>query len=149
MRQQSIDTGLIRILSISPFREDHSYLQRILGHSKWKLDTADHLQAAVALLQRHDTSVVICERDLMPGTWTDILEHTSRQPHPPSVVVTSRLADERLWSEILNRGAWDLIAKPFDRTELVRSIKSAWEHCRYQIQVTVNPAPMKVMTAAS
>ena len=146
MRQQSINTGLIRILSVSPFREDHLYLQRILGHSKRILDTADHLQAALALLHGHDTSVVICESDLMPGTWMDILDHTSRLPHPPSLVITSRLADERLWSEILNRGAWDLLAKPFDRIELVRSVKSAWEHWRHQIEVTVNP--MKAMTAA-
>jgi DNA-binding NtrC family response regulator len=147
MRQQSNGTGLIRILSVSPFREDHLYLQRILANSKWILETADHLQGALALLQRHDPSVVICERDLGPGTWTDILDHTNRLPHPPSVVITSRLADERLWSEILNRGAWDLLAKPFDRIELVRSVKSAWEHWRLQIDETANP--MKAMKAAS
>lgn len=147
MKQQSIGTGLIRILSISPFREDHLYLQRILGQSKWILDTAGDLQDALASLERRDTSVVICERDLMPGSWTDILDHTSRLPHPPSVVITSRLADERLWSEILNRGAWDLLAKPFDRMELVRSVKSAWEHWRHQVEVTVSP--MKAMKAAS
>ena len=148
MGQQLLDTGLIRILSVSPFREDHLYLRRILGNSKWILDTADHLQAALALLlQKHDTSVVICERDLMPGTWTDILDHTSRVSRPPALVVTSTQADERLWSEILNRGAWDLLAKPFDRTELVRSVRSAWEHWRHQVEVVVTP--MKVMTAAS
>ena len=123
------------------------YLQRILGQSKWILDTAGDLQDALASLERRDTSVVICERDLMPGSWTDILDHTSRLPHPPSVVITSRLADERLWSEILNRGAWDLLAKPFDRMELVRSVKSAWEHWRHQVEVTVSP--MKAMKAAS
>jgi len=146
MAHQSTGSGLIKILSVSPYREDHLYLQRIFGHSKWMVHTADCLQSALAMLQRHDTSVVICERDLMPGCWTDVLDHTTHLPHPPSLVITSRLADERLWSEILNRGAWDLLSKPFDRNELVRSVRSAWEHWRHQIENA--GSLMKVMTAS-
>ena len=146
MGQQSISSSPVRVLSISPCREDHTNVRHILGHSKWILDTADGLKAAIASLERHNPSVVICECDLKPGNWTDVLDHTNRRPHPPSVVVASRLADERLWSEILNRGAWDLLAKPFDRVELIRSIRSAWEHWRNQIEGSRKP--LHVMAAA-
>jgi len=45
-----------------------------------------------------------------------------------AVIVASRLADERLWAEVLNLGGYDLLAKPFDRDELVRVIAMAARH---------------------
>jgi hypothetical protein len=43
---------------------------------------------------------------------------------PPSFIVTSRLADERLWVEALNVGAYDVLVKPFDVAELKRVFSS-------------------------
>jgi len=66
----------------------------------------------------------------------DVLEQLRLLPDPPFVVVTSRLADERLWAEALNRGAYDVLAKPFDGTEVIRTISSAWLHwCENQDDV--------------
>jgi DNA-binding NtrC family response regulator len=42
--------------------------------------------------------------------------------------VTSRAADERLWAEALNLGAYDVLAKPFDPTEVCRIVSLAWMH---------------------
>ena len=42
--------------------------------------------------------------------------------------MTSRAADERLWAEALNLGAYDVLAKPFDRTEVMRVVSMAWMH---------------------
>ena len=44
---------------------------------------------------------------------------------PPALIVTSRLADERLWAEVLNLGAFDLLSKPFDFDEATRIIPVA------------------------
>ena len=140
-------TESLTVLSISPFDEDHSYLEAIVRHSKWMLFIARDLVSARALLQRHDIAVVLCERDLLPGTWIDVLEHTNALPHPPSLIVTSRFADDRLWSVALNLGAWDVLAKPFNRNEAFRSVKSGWQH--WHDQTHLLPAAGKVMTAAS
>src|ERR1041385_1523560 len=123
------NTRTITVLSVSPLQGDHSFVRTIVGQSKWTLLTADSLFAARALLsQRQDISVVLSERDLRPGGWADILSDLQTVAHPPSLIVTSKLADNRLWSEVLNRGGWDVLAKPFDRIELLRSVKSAWDH---------------------
>jgi FixJ family two-component response regulator len=63
------------------------------------------------------------------------------------LIVASRLADDHLWAEALNLGAWDVLAKPFDRREVFRSVKSAWQHWHNRIQTSA--LAMKVMTAAS
>jgi DNA-binding NtrC family response regulator len=140
-------TGTLTVLSVSPLQEDHRSLQAILGHSTWNLFNADQVPPALDFLDRHEISVVLCERDLMPGTWIDMLENIRRLSHPPSLIVTSRLADERLWSEALNLGAWDVLAKPFDRSEVFRSVKSGWQHWHDQIHLRV--AAMNSMRAAS
>jgi DNA-binding response OmpR family regulator len=101
----------------------------------------------VALLQQHEIAVVLCERDLPSGTWIDLLESLRSLPDPPSLIVASRLADERLWAEALNLGAWDVLAKPFDRREVFRSVKSAWQH--WYGQIPMRAAAMTAMSAAS
>jgi hypothetical protein len=77
------------VLSVSPLEEDHWSLQAITGHSKWTLFKADRLPAALAIFQQQVVSVVVCERDLRPGTWIDMLDYINDLPHPPSLIVTS------------------------------------------------------------
>ncbi|HEY2470541.1 MAG TPA: response regulator [Terracidiphilus sp.] len=137
----------LTVLSVSPYEQDHASLQDIMGHSTWKLLQADKISTAKNLLHDHAVSVVVCEFQLMPGTWVDMLKHIEPMPNPPSVIVTSRLADERLWAEALNLGAWDVLPKPFDRSEVIRSVKVAWEHWYHQVPSAA--APMSVMRAAS
>jgi len=122
----------LTVLSVSPIEKDHLSLQAIIGNSTWMMFQAPDLISALALLRQNEIAVVICERYLLPGTWIDLLEHLIALPKAPSLIVTSRLADERLWAEALNLGAWDVLAKPFDRIELIRSLKLAWDHWHKQ-----------------
>jgi len=41
------------------------------------------------------------------------------------LVVTSKLADESLWAEVLNLGGDDVLAQPFDHEEVTRVVRSA------------------------
>lgn len=80
------------------------------------------LAAARDLLRKQRFSVVACERDLLPGSWRDFLEFILKIPEPPALIVTSRLADDYLWAEALNLGAYDVLAKPFDPAEVMRTL---------------------------
>ena len=141
------DAVSISVLSVSPNEDDHSALQRVLGKSRWLVDKAKSLSTARLALRKPNISVVVCDCDGAPGLWVDMLDHLRAMPTPPSLIVTSRLADDRLWAEALNLGAWDVLAKPFDRMEMVRSVRYAWEHWRHHAQMVSEP--MKVMRSAS
>ena len=91
--------------------------------------------------------VVFCDADRAPGEWKRVLAELSSLPRPPMVIVVSRLADNRLWSEALNLGAWDVLAKPFDRMEVFRSVRAGWQHQHDQLQMYT--AAAKVMRTAS
>ena len=124
--QPNNTNGILTVLSVSPDNDDHAYLESAFSSWNCRFLTANNLFGARALmLQRPDTSVVVCEKDLNPGTWDDILRHARSMQHPPSLIVTSRMADDRLWSEVLNLGGWDVLAKPFDGNEVLRSVRSA------------------------
>jgi response regulator RpfG family c-di-GMP phosphodiesterase len=79
-------------------------------------------------LKKHRIGIVICDCDSEPDSWREMLADLAALPDPPLLIVTSRLADERLWAEALNLGAWDVLAKPWDREEVKRTLDSAWLH---------------------
>ena len=151
MRKQpgiaSSPTRTLTVLSVSPIEEDHRCLQEIIGHSNWILLKANCVPPALAFLQQKQISVVLCERDLGSEAWIDILDNTTHRTNPPCLIVTSRLADERLWAEALNLGAWDVLSKPFDRREVLRSVAGAGVHWYHQSQMPATS--MTMMKAAS
>jgi DNA-binding response OmpR family regulator len=132
--------GVVTLLSVGPIEEDHASLEGILKFSKcdlvpdceWKLNACPTLASARTALRKLRVPVVVCESDLQPGTWKEVLEELRTLPDPPFLIVTSRLADERFWAEALNLGAYDVLAKPFDRTEVTRIVSMAWLHWKDQ-----------------
>ena len=83
---------------------------------------------ALADIRKLRAPIVLCERTLASGTWKEMLEQARQLPDPPLVIVTSRVADEALWAEALNLGAYDVLAKPFDASEVERTLSMAWLH---------------------
>ncbi len=138
--------GTPAVLSVSPAEEDHRSLKTILGGSEWTVFEARDLPSALALLPHREIAVVVCEQFLQPGAWIDVLERLNALPAPPSLIVTSRCADERLWAEALNLGAWDVLAKPFRRSETLRVVRSGCERWRSAAESAARPK--RVMTAA-
>jgi len=123
----------VLVLSVSPFSEDHVRLREILvAASNCVLITCDTLVAAARQLERNQFAVVISEYDLSVGSWRDVLTMMSATAAPPSLLISSRLADERKWSEILNLGAFDLLIKPFVAEEVCRVVNAAWRHWHRQ-----------------
>jgi DNA-binding NtrC family response regulator len=139
---------IVTVLCVSPLVEDYFSLQAVFNHSKWELHKTDSLASALAVIRRREIGVVICERDLSQGcTWIDMLEGLRLLQAAPPLIVASRHADERLWAEALNLGAYDVLTKPFDRKELVRSVSMAWLHWHHKHEFA--PAMAMAMQAAS
>lgn len=126
----------IKVLSVGLGHEDSSGLTSIFRRSEWpscpgsqwKLQTTTSIRSAVSALAKEGPHIVLCEKDLGNESWRDLLNQMTHLPDPPSLIVASRLADEYLWAEALNLGAYDVLAAPFDPAEVVRVLSSAWLH---------------------
>lgn len=118
----------VRILAVSPQENDLAVLSRILSHSAWTFVTASTVADAAQQLESSYIHVVLSERKLSDGDWKSVLGLTSNMIEPAQLIVLSRDGDERLWAEVLNLGAWDVLIKPFHPKEVFRTIYSAWQH---------------------
>lgn len=126
----------IPVLSISPVRSDHADLEALLCGPQWKVHRAASLRSALSQLSHlRPMPLVVCERNLLQTTWQEVLSQTMLLPEAPYFVVTSRFADDYLWAEALNLGAYDVLAKPFNPIELTRSLSIAWQHCETRREV--------------
>ena len=143
----AIGNEVIAVLSVSPLQHDHDTLASLLGRDQWRIQNALSLRSASVFLRAHAVPLVICEHDLLPGSWTQLLDEIRLLSIPPLLIVTSRVADGYLWAETLNLGAYDVLAKPFDRTEVTRILSSAWQH--WQRQYCVPTMSRKVMPTAT
>ncbi|MFN7994451.1 MAG: response regulator [Bryobacteraceae bacterium] len=124
--------NLVRVLLVSPFDEDHQVLQDILRHSKWEQYAARTRKEALKVLRKESIPVAICESELPDGDWKDLLNDLGGARKAPELVVTSRLADEVLWSEALHLGAYNVLTKPFDMQEVFHVVSLAWLHWKNQ-----------------
>lgn len=118
---------LYSVLSVSPVKEDHATLRKLLQDSQWQIRESDSLTSTLLLLEEHRIPLLISERDLHPGNWEELLEQLASFPTPPCVIVASRQADEDLWTKALNAGAYDVLAKLFNASELRRTMSDAWQ----------------------
>lgn len=127
-KPQASEAGnnIIRVLSLMPLEEDHENLKQILAGPRWALHEVVTLAAATAYLRGNDLSLVLCDADASPDAWKELLRLIAGTRDAPLLIVSSRLADERLWAEALNLGAYDVLAKPFEAAEVIRVLTHAW-----------------------
>jgi len=123
------ESGVVGLV-VSPFEEDLRSLRGTLASSNWTLYVASGAAEAQKILRQTAIPVILCERELPDGNWKDLLAAAAGLEYPPLVIVTSRLADESLWAEVLNLGGYDVLAKPFIPIEVIRVMSMAWRRWR-------------------
>ncbi|MGO9128639.1 MAG: response regulator [Bryobacteraceae bacterium] len=122
------------VLIVTPFGEDYEVLRRILDAStecQWRVRFAATCQEAWLALHQEEVDAVIAECDFPDGlSWKELLEEIQNMGGFPPLIVASRVADERLWAEVLNLGVYDLLVKPFDGEETLRVLAMAMRQAR-------------------
>ena len=114
------------VLVISPFSEDLAYSLGILNECGYEARSVRTCCQGLAMLRKLTVPIVICDASLPDGSWRDLLRAAEMDRSSPALIVTSRLADDRLWAEVLNLGGYDLLAKPLQSQEVTRAVGSAW-----------------------
>lgn len=69
--------------------------------------------------------VVLTEEQLPDGDWRYVLTRISETMTGTQVIVCARLGDTQLWCEVIQNGAYDLLAEPYDQNEVRRIVESA------------------------
>jgi len=122
-----------RILFVSGHPDDARRLSRMLHSLPLIIDHVENLQQAHAKLQQDDYGVILTEAALPDGNWLDAIHLARQYPHALEVIVTDPQADARFWAEVLNLGAYDLLAQPFYEPEVRRILYNACLRTGYQV----------------
>jgi DNA-binding NtrC family response regulator len=136
------------LLIVGPV-EDDGGRDSALDQFPWRTHRVRNCLEFLLHLCRSHPRVVVCERDLPDGDWRDVLEVTASLLSPPPVIVTSRLADDYLWAEVLNLGGYDVLAKPLDKQEVNRTLNLAWGHWASQKDSAQRPKTVPVCKGES
>jgi two-component system response regulator PilR (NtrC family) len=75
------------------------------------------------MLERPDPpELIFTDPQLLDGTWRDVLRLAERAATPVNVIVVSRLVDVHFYIEVVEAGAFDFIAPPFEPSGLAHVV---------------------------
>jgi DNA-binding response OmpR family regulator len=124
--------GPVSVLAVTPADDDQVLLEHVFSHSNWRLDRVRTCREALEFLGRTEVSVIICAAALPDASWKELLNEVKQQPAPPRVIVSSPIADDSLWAEVLDMGGYDVLGKPFDQREVIRVVSLAWRQWKHE-----------------
>src|SRR5215469_8313628 len=135
----------INVVAMLPSAEDRSSLAEIFHHWRWNLRLSESLDGSNTLLRQLKTGVVISACELPDADWRKVLHQVGCNRESLPVIVASRSTDAQLWAEVLNLGGYDVLATPFDATEVFRCVSSAWQHSRDRQRVTTQNSEQELL----
>jgi DNA-binding NtrC family response regulator len=115
----------ILILVVSSEFKNRYALREILNREGWEAICASTVGECEKVLASQNTDLVFCDRGLTDGSYRDILTIARSVGRNARLVVTSRLADWDEYLKALKDGAFDLIASPCQKADVVRVINQA------------------------
>ena len=136
----------VRALVISSQDSHLADLQDVFNSCGWEMYCVPSLRDGFSSFQYMAPVIVICDDQLADGDWKLALDAIMKADCPPPMIVTSRIADNHMWAEVLNLGAYDLLAKPYDAAAVIQVVGSAWG-CANRLLLTArrqSPSMFKV-----
>jgi DNA-binding NtrC family response regulator len=100
-------------------------LRRIVQKAGWRFRSNAQWRNALDVAVRIRATVFIYDRDANPCEWSEALGNALHTANAPAFLMASRLADERMWAELLVQSGYDLLLTPFEPQEVLRTIESA------------------------
>jgi response regulator RpfG family c-di-GMP phosphodiesterase len=120
-------------LLVGEFSSDKPGLRSLFSNLGWRLLESKSRAEALKCIENGPVHVVLAENDHASWNWKHILEDLRSCEVQPQLVVTSRVADDHMWSEALNWGAYDvLLQEPLNYSEVERVIAAAKRQFDYR-----------------
>jgi CheY-like chemotaxis protein len=127
-----VEDSAILVLVVSSVAQESRLLAQVLGAHGCPRYLASTVREATDWLLGNRARLVICDDRLPDGHWQDLWERLSRLPNPPVFVVSAHSTDARLWAEVLNLGAYDVLVRPYEESEVSRILRQA---CRTSVHL--------------
>jgi len=116
-------TGSLAALVVMPLERRSCLIDHLTGV---EVRTAASCGEATDVLRLdQEVRVVLTDLALPDGSWFDILNLVGDLHPGAHVVVCARVADERLWTQVLEAGGFDVLVEPYQEREVHRILEAA------------------------
>lgn len=124
MKKNTPDDSLSALL-VGIYENDRLLVRDVFDRTGWQLVEAWDRVSGLRSLMHNKIQVVIAGKDLPNWPWKRVLDDLHLLAPAPQLIVTSTNADDYLWAEALNIGAFDVLHQPFHREEVERVVAAA------------------------
>ena len=114
-----------RVLAITANDSDHIALQGIAARARWDLKFAPGPEGAAETLKHLPAAVVLCDRDLPGLDWRDALRRVRETSPSSAIVVIAPHTDDHFWLEVIERGGFGVVTRPFHENRLIVTVRQA------------------------
>jgi len=126
-RRAAPDTDGASALVFTANESERILVQAALDGIVCNLRFTSSRRDALAIVTAESVALVIADGDTKTLSWRELLEQILRPGAAPApkLIVVSRWTDDRMWAEVLNLGAYDLLPRPLAAEELAWVVRSA------------------------
>ena len=119
---------MTRVLVVDDEPMVGALVSQALGTNEFETVVVTDIESAEAELMRVGFDVLVCDINLDGESGVALIDHARVRQEQTAVVVMSGLAELPVAMDVIHRGAFDFVAKPFSNAELLRAVGDAREH---------------------
>jgi DNA-binding NtrC family response regulator len=117
---------IIRVLLMTGDRHDYESLRALLAGTEWVLTHVRNCAEAVRAVRRSGFPIIILGSDVPLEDWPVLLDCANQEWPPSKVIAVSGFSQEHRWHTLLERGAYDVLARPYNAGEALQVMGFAW-----------------------
>ena len=114
----------VPVVAVVLDEEDRRVLMS-LGSESLDIHIASSCQEAGVIARRMTAPIILLDRDWPGIEWRSSVEELAKSTHGPCVILVSSVSDDNLWEELIRRGGYEILKKPFRADKAARVMKLA------------------------
>jgi hypothetical protein len=117
------------VLLASERDDDYQTLQALLHNTRWSVARAITWSDVSSLCGRVVNPVVLVDRHFQNADWRFTVSSLLHPAANCCLILLSDVSDPYLWNELVQYGGFDVLTRPFERSEVLRTLTFAQKHC--------------------
>jgi AmiR/NasT family two-component response regulator len=122
-------SALMPVLLASERDDDYQTLQALLHNTRWSVARALSWGEASSFCGRVVNPVVLVDRHFQGSDWRFTVASLLNPTANCCLILLSDVSDPYLWNELVQYGGFEVLARPFERSEVLRTLAFAQKHC--------------------
>ncbi len=118
----------MNVLLITASQPDRQAFERIAAKAVWQVIFAGTCEQGLQCLRDSRFGVILFDRDIGGGDWRENFSVLHAAAPLSCIILVSRVNDDYLWEEVVQRGGYDVLSKPFQESQVAASISLAWSY---------------------